>query len=104
MRQMFDLIDGGHIRSIKPRKVFPYTSIADAIRYMYSRTHINKIVVSREASPETAKMEVSRWNEPFILRESNERSRNYSLNKLTFTLFRSNQHAENSVSGPTNCT
>ncbi|KAK1140322.1 Type I Iterative Polyketide synthase (PKS) [Aspergillus melleus] len=58
MRQMFDLIDGGHIRPIKPRKVFPYAGIADAIRYMRGGTHIGKIVVSREASPETAKMEI----------------------------------------------
>ncbi|PLB48404.1 KR-domain-containing protein [Aspergillus steynii IBT 23096] len=58
MRQMFDLVDGGHIKPIQPRAVFSYAGIADAIRYMRGGTHIGKIVVSRDIFSETAVMKI----------------------------------------------
>lgn len=55
---MFDLLHRGHIKPIQPRKVFSYTEIGDAIRYMRGGTHIGKIVISRATAPVTAKMQV----------------------------------------------
>ncbi|PYI04018.1 putative PKS-like enzyme [Aspergillus sclerotiicarbonarius CBS 121057] len=50
MKQMFDLINGGHIRPIEQRTVFPYSDIAGAIRYMRGGAHIGKIIISRDAA------------------------------------------------------
>jgi acyl transferase domain-containing protein/NADPH:quinone reductase-like Zn-dependent oxidoreductase/aryl carrier-like protein len=49
MSQLFEMINGRHIRPIEPRTVFSYTKIGDAIRYMRAGTHMGKIIISREA-------------------------------------------------------
>lgn len=49
MSQLFEMINGRHIKPIEPRTVFPYTKIGDAIRFMRAGTHMGKIIISREA-------------------------------------------------------
>ncbi|KAL5372036.1 hypothetical protein DPSP01_013809 [Paraphaeosphaeria sporulosa] len=53
LSQLFEMLNGRHVRPIEPRTVFPYSKIGDAIRYMRGGTHMGKIIISREAENST---------------------------------------------------
>lgn len=53
LSQLFEMLNGRHVRPIEPRTVFPYSKIGDAIRYMRGGTHMGKIIISREAENAT---------------------------------------------------
>lgn len=46
MSQTFKLIEEGHLKPIKPCKLFSFGDIGDAFRYMRSGNHIGKIVIT----------------------------------------------------------
>ncbi len=46
LSRMFQLILEGHIKPIYPMKIFSFSKIADAFRYMRGGSHIGKIVIS----------------------------------------------------------
>ncbi|KAL5456401.1 hypothetical protein PMIN06_003908 [Paraphaeosphaeria minitans] len=53
LSQLFEMLNGRHVKPIEPRTVFPYSKIGDAIRYMRGGTHMGKIILSREAEHAT---------------------------------------------------
>ena len=46
MRQLFELLDTGHIQPIRPIKVFPFEEIPSAFAFMRTGRHIGKIVIT----------------------------------------------------------
>ncbi|KAJ5238512.1 polyketide synthase [Penicillium chermesinum] len=46
LKQLFELLDAGHVKPIAPITVFPFEDIPSAFRYMRSANHIGKIVIS----------------------------------------------------------
>ena len=42
----FDLVANGHIKPIAPIKIYPFSEIVDAFRYMRGGSHVGKIVIS----------------------------------------------------------
>ncbi|KAL7940526.1 putative polyketide synthase [Trichoderma barbatum] len=46
LRQIFTLLEGGHIKPITPMTVFPYQEITGALQRLRSATHLGKLVIS----------------------------------------------------------
>lgn len=53
LSQLFEMLNKRYVKPIKPRTVFPYSKIGDAIRYMRGGTHMGKIIISRKAENST---------------------------------------------------
>ncbi|KAH7141540.1 putative polyketide synthase [Dactylonectria estremocensis] len=51
LKQLFALLDEGHVRPVTPITVFPWEDIAGAMRYMRSANHLGKIVISSGEKP-----------------------------------------------------
>ena len=58
LKQLFGLINEGHVKPISPIEVFPFEEIQNAFRYMRGANHIGKIVISRKEN-EDPKMPVA---------------------------------------------
>lgn len=52
LSRMFKLLEDGHITPISPTKVFSFTDIPSAFRYMRGGSHIGKIVISDGTKPD----------------------------------------------------
>lgn len=52
MKQMMDMIRLRQIKPIWPVKLFPYSDIPSALRYMRGANHIGKIIISNRALPD----------------------------------------------------
>ncbi|KAF4334740.1 polyketide synthase [Fusarium beomiforme] len=51
LKQLFALLEGGHVRPVTPITVFPWEDIPGAMRYMRSANHLGKIVISSGEKP-----------------------------------------------------
>ncbi|KAK7744645.1 Type I Iterative PKS [Cytospora paraplurivora] len=53
LKQMMDMILSGEVKPISPIKLFPYSDIPSAFRFMRSANHIGKIIISNKQHEST---------------------------------------------------
>jgi NADPH:quinone reductase-like Zn-dependent oxidoreductase len=51
LKQLFALLEAGHVKPITPMTIFPWDDIPGAMRYMRSANHLGKIVISSGSQP-----------------------------------------------------
>ncbi|KAI9651886.1 MAG: Type I Iterative PKS [Alyxoria varia] len=68
LRQLFGMMEAGHVKPISPIKIFAFEDIPSAFRFMRGANHIGKIVISNDGKQSDIKVPVRRALTPFTLR------------------------------------